>query len=547
MELAILGMLGVIGHELTRRPDRRQPPPVDLGPCHYRPDAYYPQQPGITYEQVVAREMGAMSDRMQDPRMVVLPFFGSDAKQHTSDSLKTRRLEAFTGVNELQASQSGTYQHKTEVPNMSNLEPRSEMVWGAPNIREDERLSHFTPSMYHSGVSADPSARMQVGPGLGLDPDTPAAGGFHPESVLRVMPNNVNEHRVNQFPSVVLDGKARIDAAQMPVENFEHRQPDRYWDQCQHPTMPTRYHTEAAEQRPWIEGTDPLRDDCSGAGEVGGGGLRGPHGSVAHPSAPTTMRDDQSCAPCTLMGQGGHVGSMQALGPYSGQDFNMPKSGDNREQCSPEGGPLRGMTGESQRLQDDVQCTQRGTCQQTMGSGPGTAHITAPTSLHTHDDYFDKGNRETSLRGPQTHGGLGLGPVHFQDEASNTQRGQSWGGLPGAAPAAPGRALGQAPQTFDLSGGRSHMEDWAPAGGAANPGTLRPDDPGLDRTAHGDVLRQGHVFQNGPGDVGLGNTQSSGKPVVENYHSPWGVLTPNDPNNPFVKDISVPGGFNRHG
>ena len=65
-------------------------------------------------------------------------------------------------------------------------------------------------------MNADSNGNQQVGPGLGISPDVAAAGGFHAEALMRVMPDNVNEHRINQLESRVLPGGSAVSATQLP-------------------------------------------------------------------------------------------------------------------------------------------------------------------------------------------------------------------------------------------------------------------------------------------------------------------------------------------
>jgi hypothetical protein len=534
MELAaVFAMLGLIGNELNKTP--RQSPGADI--CHvFRGDQYphvfTPQHP--TVSEVNRLELRAMDDRMSDDRMI-LPFFGSDAKQHTNDDLKTRRLEAFTGVNELQGSVSGVYRNKKEVETFFTPEARPEMVWGMPNTSEDERLARFNPSVYHQGVTSDPMGRMQVGPGLGLSVDTPASGGFHPDSVMRVLPNVVNEHNINQFAGTVLGPKSQIQEPQSSMDPFEHRNPDRFYSQCDHPTMATRFQVEAGAIRP-EQPRDFLPDPgCHGLEPLGG--LHGPAASVQHSrmSDPTGRREE--CGPCLPGATDGNIGAVQGTGLYQLQQFYMPE--EHRENCSIPGAAHGGTTrGHTLGIQDQVSCTQRQECAPVAGN-PAAAGNTG-MAPHTWD-LRDKGNRG-DLDSRETLGGMGLGPVHHTDLAQNTQRGQQ------AAPTGNlGTAVGapRAGETFDL-GQKLFVGEHAPGPQRVNvmqdPNDYWSNFEAREVTSESEPVRQGYVFQT-PGE--MAEPGKAHKPVVEDYHSPWGVLQPNDPNNPFVHDMAK-SRFNRH-
>lgn len=87
-----------------------------------------------------------------------------------------------------------TRREKYEQPNFSDIKPDSgRQVFGSPAIDFRDR-----PWVSGQMNNISPSEKIQVGPGLGVDPNVPATGGF--QQVYRVLPNNVGAYRLTQLP-----------------------------------------------------------------------------------------------------------------------------------------------------------------------------------------------------------------------------------------------------------------------------------------------------------------------------------------------------------
>lgn len=108
------------------------------------------------------------------------------------------QLGTFTGFD-------NTYLHKREAPNMfSPLERRdANTIPGEQPETNRPELDRYTTSILTKNEQA-PIERQQVGPGLNIDPSMPNDGqGFNSGLQNRVMPNNVNAYRLNQFAGMV--------------------------------------------------------------------------------------------------------------------------------------------------------------------------------------------------------------------------------------------------------------------------------------------------------------------------------------------------------
>jgi hypothetical protein len=87
-----------------------------------------------------------------------------------------------------------TRKEKYEQPNFADIKPdASRQVFGSPALDLRDR-----PWVSGQMNNFAPTEKIQVGPGLGVDPSVPAIGGF--QQVYRVLPNNVGAYRLTQLP-----------------------------------------------------------------------------------------------------------------------------------------------------------------------------------------------------------------------------------------------------------------------------------------------------------------------------------------------------------
>ena len=164
----------------------------------------------------------------------MVPFFGSQGAQNTNDNVKQSRLETFTG------NDANFHRKKREVVAMINPEESKTTIHGAPAMTDEERLRPFSASSFYNNVNSDPHTNQRVGPGLGIGTSVASAGGFHPESVLRVLPENINEHRKNQLDSLQANpGKFSVEKITEDVGESVRTIVPRFYEESQHPTLPT--------------------------------------------------------------------------------------------------------------------------------------------------------------------------------------------------------------------------------------------------------------------------------------------------------------------
>ena len=295
MELAILAALGLLGYELRgkRTPAGASP---NNNPHLYQTNNQFPFEPNTWLSEVSADEaervrynlwLASQTPGQKPPDVSSIPFhnnmtpfFSSSGTQNTNDAVKLRRLETFTGTD------NDAYAKKEETRSLFNPSETKTTTSGMPSMTDTERFSTFTSSTFHTNVNADPSSNQLVGPGVGLTYDDAPQGGFHPESVLRVLPNNVNSYRINQLDAFGANpGRGVVEGRTGEVENFRGNELDTFWSQSQHPTMPTGGVVKAHASG---GGEFVLKDKrgevgiCHPGGNpsLGGVGGRGPHGDV---------------------------------------------------------------------------------------------------------------------------------------------------------------------------------------------------------------------------------------------------------------------------
>ena len=113
---------------------------------------------------------------------------------NNNDTVFHTKLSTFTGIDD-------TYLHKRETPAFySPLEQRtnSQLPIDDPGNYQHDRSRYTTSILYKP--DEQPFEKIQVGPGINIDPDMPNDGlGFNSGLNNRVMPNNVNAYKLSQF------------------------------------------------------------------------------------------------------------------------------------------------------------------------------------------------------------------------------------------------------------------------------------------------------------------------------------------------------------
>jgi hypothetical protein len=189
MEFVALGLLGIFGY--LNKPVKVVNPVV--------PSPIRPAELEADFKADVKRHL--------QNEQVVLPYFRSEKAQNTNDSLKDRRLQTFSGSDNID------YVNKKEVIAPAPVRGMTNM-YGC--VFEPD-MEVYKNSLTGKNHNVTPTDQQQVGPGLGIDPTTSSDGGFH--QFFRITPDNVNGYRKNTFAGDVVHGSSAV--SNRPMDSFE--------------------------------------------------------------------------------------------------------------------------------------------------------------------------------------------------------------------------------------------------------------------------------------------------------------------------------------
>jgi hypothetical protein len=201
-------------------------------------------------------------------------------------------------------------QPKNEIPSLQDRVPdANRFPFGQP-VYDMYNRQNVTNKMNN----LQPIERKNVGPGLGIDPNVPAAGGFH--SFFRALPTNINEERLTTIEGRPGPASAFIKNGGTVIGDITHQ---------------------AQATKAWT------RPPAQNRGEGQGGALTGPEGRPDFiRSKRTTIRQETGSREDTLSSGPGkyHVSQPYATGgAYT--DTSLTRSSDNRGNADRAGAPGR--------------------------------------------------------------------------------------------------------------------------------------------------------------------------------------------------------------
>lgn len=344
-ELVILAGVGLLGYTLSGK-EARPPPDTQPVPRHMHA---YPWGPGTEVHKAQAAErqttQALWEQSLQPSRTGVVtphtkpgalqPFFRSAKTQHTNDEIKQRTLENFTGMTDAKTSQTGTFVKKKEVGAMFKPEWTAGLVnSGGRNASTPygiDQSQRFIASNKLNNVV--PTQQIRVGPGVGVGPNVAASDGFHP--MLRIMPKNVNEHRLNNLPGGVVHGSSAIAARPSEMQLLQYG-PPRFWTQERRPTAATKASVNARTHRPTV-----LLGACGGRPVHGDhfGGVGGQVGTYVQHTQATRDRYDNN----VNMHETNVTAAQHGIGAYTKASHDTSRiDNQQREQAQTYDGVLTG-------------------------------------------------------------------------------------------------------------------------------------------------------------------------------------------------------------
>lgn len=280
----------------TNAPPRRPTPAVPVGApvadairpsdAAASPDAGTPRlfPTEQSFEQFVRDAQGGAAAATQPPPETLerlppgrQPFFRSERTQGTNPKTSQFKTELFSGVTEMGDSKTGAWRHKAGgvqpffPPTDSAARVTSSGSAGNPQQDAEKARERFTVSGTMN--KALPFTQVRVGPGLGVQPEVAAEGGFHP--FLRVMPNNVGVYKTNPLPGQVVPGAALVARAESRDFVFDKKMPPKFWQEGRRPPEPTG-DPYAGLAAPRARPEAPSRPYCAKTDHVNPGDLRCP-------------------------------------------------------------------------------------------------------------------------------------------------------------------------------------------------------------------------------------------------------------------------------
>lgn len=215
MEVAIVGLIAGLGYLASKNSvqNRRA---KDAVVTVNRPETY--PFAGLTNSEEVKKEQDKESEKrwlasmnprdsgIVDPR--TYPFFSSMKKQHTNDDMKQRKMELFTGQ-----QNDSVWKHKKE--SEARFEPTPQQVSSSGSSGNAPTYDQMRKASAVSGIqnSVLPFQQIQVGRGVGVDPNAPASDGFH--SMYRVMPVDASSYKRNTYEARANHGTALNSAREV--------------------------------------------------------------------------------------------------------------------------------------------------------------------------------------------------------------------------------------------------------------------------------------------------------------------------------------------
>lgn len=155
---------------------------------------------------------------------LIAPFY-KIRSTNANDSMRQQTMEQYVGSD-------ATWRKKRETEAL--FEPVKQTIdsSGREGNRPNYTTEYVMDSLTEKNQNALPFQQIQVGRGLGIGSDVPAADGFHP--MLRVIPADGLSHK-----STELGGRVNVGGAINPARTADvvlrHNKPPRVWDMSRRP------------------------------------------------------------------------------------------------------------------------------------------------------------------------------------------------------------------------------------------------------------------------------------------------------------------------
>jgi len=177
-----------------------------------------------------------------------------DTKQYLDDSDIQQRMEIYTGLRQKRDRETLGKPNKTETLNLFTPAERTttygyQYGQGGPGlaITRQKEIEELKRTIKFK-TNEKPIEQIQVGRGIAVNPEVPAAGGF--QQYTRVVPDNITDYNSNQLPGMVAGGKWAFSNAPTNQAPVVKNRVNGYYSLCQHGPGPGRAAFTAETTRP---------------------------------------------------------------------------------------------------------------------------------------------------------------------------------------------------------------------------------------------------------------------------------------------------------
>ena len=180
-----------------------------------------------------------------------------DTKQYLDDSQVQQRMEIYTGLRQERDRDNLGKPNRTETLNLFTPEERitgygyqyGQSGKGGPGfeISRQKEIEDLRSTLKFK-TNEHPVERINVGRGISIGTEVPAAGGF--QQYTRVVPDNISDYKRNQLPGTVAGGKWVYSNAPQSQQPVMKNRPNGFYSLCQYGPMPSRGVVTAEMTRP---------------------------------------------------------------------------------------------------------------------------------------------------------------------------------------------------------------------------------------------------------------------------------------------------------
>ena len=174
--------------------------------------------------------------------------------QHTRDSLQRVNLKLKSDFNKTQKSIDDRNKKIKQIENELNKsksqlnKANSELSRNKKDLDETKKKIEDLKKTIKFKTNEKPIEQIQVGRGLAIGSEVPAAGGF--QQYTRIMPDNISDYSANQLPGMVAGEKWAFSNAPTSQAPVAKNRVNKYYTLCDYGPGPGRSTVTAEATRP---------------------------------------------------------------------------------------------------------------------------------------------------------------------------------------------------------------------------------------------------------------------------------------------------------